>query len=302
MMGNETAGRKPNYRSECLDAGSARDWHTFKQDITLEGTDINASVCTYSDSGCSADESCQTIGNGTTTDISGLTNSQYAQVYYEFLAFSEPAYDANSTLNAYWLLGLSASQPSSVTQINLTSYPFNKECPDHPAWCANTTDRTPRFNITTDTSAWCRISDTDEDYGDMATDCTQWDEDFNLTHECEIPDNFTLGKNMLVYFACNSTIDGTEKASPVGNDHTANLTVQFQLRGTAFDLVPEMQQNITVVAWKQESQTVHAIIQDTNATGNFTFYLEEYTNVTVFGYNEQNISLGGAASPHIDVT
>lgn len=290
VIGNRTTTRLPQALSDCMDATSSRDWAEFNMTRYLGVADINATVCSYSDSACTADESCANPMNASGFDISAISDSQYARVRFEF---HKNSYRAASHVDNFSLSR--ASDPESVVQsINLTRA-GGHICATFPAFCNTTDDRRAHVNITLDIDAnLCRVSFSDESFTDMTTNCTTGGS--ATVWSCSAPSNISVGNDTL-YYACNSTT-GTSNSAPLAAAHKMNVTVYQEIKGSTIDLNGILQ-NITVCAHRQENNQSFGC-QFSTLTGNFSFNVTTSGNYTIYGYNRINASTGGAIEVHLE--
>lgn len=117
-----------------------------------------------------------------------------------------------------------AALAPNITQINFTSDAPPEITCNYPNNCGNTTDTTPTFRVITDSLATCRISQTDQNYSAMATQCTQGGS-FNTTASCTWTTPVSAGQN-LFYFACQGS-NSLNNSAPLGNNFKANLSMSI---------------------------------------------------------------------------
>ncbi len=163
-------------------------------------------------------------GTQTTMEFSGATAS--TQFYFSNTTNSNESYEARPPS-----IQPDVDPPAISQQALLTPY-----CASFPCF---TDDSTPTFNFGTDENGWCRISDTDEDYSNMATQCSSGDG--TLNHTCTIPigEAFSPGNNF-AYLGCCDGGDGVGNCDttplPAANILEVNLDFEmnFYQNGTNF--------------------------------------------------------------------
>ncbi len=104
-------------------------------------------------------------------------------------------------------------------------------------------DVTPTITFDTNKNAWCRISDTDEDFTSM-THGTCTSGDGTQSHTCTLPVNQRLsGELDNVYVGCNDTLNNFDTA-PLSALNTLEMSISFKANTTFISYLPSPE-NVT---------------------------------------------------------
>lgn len=108
--------------------------------------------------------------------------------------------------------------PPSISSINLTS-----EIPADTTEPYTTSDATPTFKFMTNENAWCRISDTNESYTSMTTQCSGGEG--NISHTCTLSIGEVLNSGTdYVYLACNDSYNNYHAVLTDNEELVMNIT------------------------------------------------------------------------------
>lgn len=105
-----------------------------------------------------------------------------------------------------------------ISSINLTS-----EDPADTTEPYTTADTTPTFKFMTNENAWCKISDTNESYIVMTTQCSSGEGD--LAHTCTLSSAESLNSGTdYVYVACNDSLNNYHTKLSANEELLMNIT------------------------------------------------------------------------------